>query len=208
MKFLVPVFVLLLSVGFYSCSKEKSFEIPDLVPEPVVTLEGKWNFIHVAIDMETYMTISEGGIRAESVTRYKDTSSDNSGGITIDASKITGKHVYTIDTYADTKLLLNGVETGGVPPTPLHVTVETEAFSAAYYKVNEDSLYLPQGAIFAAPSNPNNPSLPPSEPIGMKFNIKSDTLFFYANQIQDVQPVGGPSIKAKGKMVAVYKKQP
>ncbi len=208
MKVLVPVFVLLLSVGFYSCSKEKSYEIPgEPDPIPGTTLLGKWNFIHLGVEMEAYTSMSEAGNRIETVTRYTDTTTQNAGGITIEASSITGEHAYTIDTYAYSKFIINGVETDGIPPMPLKAEIKTEAFTAPYAKISDDSLYFPQGAIFAAPSDPAAPALPPSEPTGVKYLIRSDTLFMYASQVQEIQRDANTEVKAKGNIVTVYKKQ-
>ncbi len=209
MKVFASVLVLLFSVVFYSCSKEKSFEIPDLPePPPPAGLLGKWNFVHLAVKMEAYLSIEESGFRVETVTRYTDTTTDNSGSITIEEATITGQHKYTIDTYAYPKLIVNGVETDAMPPMHVEYPIQTEAFDAPYIKVTADSLYFPQGAIFAVPSDPQSPTLPPSEPIGMNFAIRSDTLFLYGKQTQQYQRDANTTVTASGDMIMVYTKQP
>ncbi len=208
MKALVPMFALVLSIGFYSCSKEKSFEIPDPTnPDPAVTLIGKWSFVELQIDMETSLLQSQGGIRAETVSRYKDTTTKNSGEINIEAGTISGNHAYTVDTYLYTKMYVNGIEVGEVPPYHLDIDVKGTASTTPYNKIGEDSLYFPQGTVFAVPIDPSSTTIPPSEPSGVKYAIRSDTLFMYASQLQDISKDADTEVKANGSIVAIYKKQ-
>lgn len=209
MKVLVPVFVLLLSVGLYSCSKERSFEIPDEPdPAPGTTLPGKWRFINLFIEVESRTYLSDNGITDEFVSRYKDTTTKNSGELNVDATTISAKHAYTVDAYAENKIVINGAELDGIPPTPIQMDVKSETSAAPYIKVAEDSLYFPQGFTFIAldPSAGNNPP-PQSDPSGMKYMIRSDTLFLYGNLMQDIRPDLSREIKVRANVTLIYKKQ-
>ncbi len=203
MKVLIPVFVLL-SVAFYSCSKEKSFEIPTPDPGPgEITLEGKWNFVEARTASETGILISENNIRMESTYWYTDTSSDNKGNLTIEATTMSGQHSYKVDTYIYNKSFANGVQVEGPPPTKLEFKFETNDFTTRYQKEGTDSLYFPDGPIFNLPDPVTGQAIAP--PGGLTYEIKSDTLFLYMNQLDQIKQENS-EINAASSLTAVYKR--
>lgn len=205
MKTLIWVLLVFVSVFFLSCSKEMSYETPLDQPPATATLEGKWQFLHLITDIEASVSLVEQGVRFESRSSYKDTSTKNSGEINIDPATVKGKYGYTIDTYIHSTIKQDGSTVADFKEK-FEFDIESTEFIAPYTKIGADSMYFPNGVLFAAP-DPSDPTAQlVNPPGGTKYTIQSDTLVLYIHN-DITQSDAGATTRMRGNVTAYYKKQ-
>lgn len=178
-----------LSVLMFSCQKELSIDTS--VPDNDTTgnnggnnsgtLAGDWKFVSNMVDVESSSTYSQGGIPIKAIARYKDTTEDNTGTLTITSSSFNVKNLgYTISTNVEFIFPLSPDDNQTLP---FDYTIPPLSSTTTYQLIGSDSLYFPSGTIFQTP-DPSGALPVSSPPSGAKFKITGSNLVITASSSQ------------------------
>lgn len=177
-----------LSVFLFSCQKELSIDnsLPDNGNNGgnnSGTLTGDWKFVSNMVNVESSTTYNDSGIPIKGIARYKDTTEDNTGTMSISSSTINVKDLgYTISTDVEFITVVPGLP-NDTQTLPFEYTIPPLTSTTSYQLIGTDSLYFPSGTIFQTP-DPTG-SLPTSSPpSGAKFKITGSNLVITASSSQ------------------------
>lgn len=185
MKSLVTLLSLFaFSFIFFSCQKELSLEPSAPGGNDNTSLTGNWKFDSLIASMEAATALTENGVPAKIVAKYKDTTENNAGTVTITSGSINASGlsydfsaVATVDTYL-----------AGIPvdseSAPFELAVPTYSANSNYKQIGTDSLYFPQGLFFVVP-DPTGIIPQSSSPAGAKYKITGNSLAIMFSLTQD-----------------------
>jgi hypothetical protein len=179
--------LLFTAIVFFSCGKEKSYEIPNNNGNTDTTannnnnnnstaaLTGDWNFINLYMDVSSTATGNFAGQNIQSVTAYKTTSINNTGALSFTTNQYSGVDMgYSISTTIHVSSM------GVTDDVPFDYDIPPYSATGKYQKIGNDSLYFPNGSMFGG-LDVNGQQITASAASGVKYAIKSDTLYVYAN---------------------------
>jgi len=169
-----------------SCQKEVSNESGPPVKDSTTTTSpgdsthsdstttevGTWKFISLHTTFNQTTTYSQGGLSVKGITTADFVTTNNSGTIKFDGSKMISTGIsLSINTTANTNLYLNGVQ-GNAIPIPIDTSFAAQNDTASYQKIGTDSLYLQSGGFFGLGAG----GLIPTSAVGCKLKFNGNTM--------------------------------
>ncbi len=188
--FFVTAGVFLLSI--YSCSKEKSFELPVTTTTDTSgngsgtgtgtsgSLVGNWKFLYLMANTVANTQYNAGGVLYLANTTSDYTTTGNTGTIAITSTTMNSSNLgYTVNATAYETTYLNGTQFGSPISLPFSSSVSGSSSSVNYQLVGTDSIYFASGGIVSSPSLTGGTQ--PSVAEGGKYHFNGDTLFLTIN---------------------------
>ncbi|MCW3117708.1 MAG: hypothetical protein JWM28_1790 [Chitinophagaceae bacterium] len=197
-KNLYPAFLFCSLLYLVSCKKESSIN-------PVNSnIQGSYTFISLTAITTSTQIVTDGTTTDKTITRSNYTTKDNTGTLTIDASKMTSTGLsYRIDTMATADYYEDNVfiETYEVP---FQFTVPTSSSTSEYKWVTSDSVYFASGTVFT------DGVTSPSGPSGARIKLEGDKLYVTGSNEQSSQDNSSGYLinsNLKADIIAIYQKQ-
>ena len=167
-------------------------------------LIGNYTFVSMTANTESTVILNDGSTIDKTVTKSNYTTINNTGTLVIDANNITSTGLsYSVDTTAMAVFYEDGELIDSLE-IPFTATVPTGSATSEYKLISSDSLYFPKGSIFV------QGNFSQSKPVGSKFRLEGNKLYFTGSQEQVVQnSQAGVSMTTtdKASIVAIYQKQ-
>ena len=133
---------------------------------------GTWKFISLHTTYTQTTQYSQSTLTVKGVTTADFVTSNNSGTIKFDGSKMISTGIsLSINTTANTVVYLNGVQSTSVP-TPIDTSFAPQTDTAGYQKIGADSLYLQSGGFFGMGAG----GLIPASAVGCKLKFNGNTM--------------------------------
>ena len=135
-------------------------------------LTGTWKFLNLHAKTLVSVEVNASGVNFKTITNSEYTSENNVGTVVISAQNIAYNNIsYAINTRAYVKLYSGGILLDTLS-TAFNMAVPAISYTAAYTRVNADSLYFSGGNAFMYNGISQTP--PPG---GMKLRREQDKLY-------------------------------
>ena len=190
MKSATTLLAVVLLLALVSCSKDGTNAGSDITG----------NYKYVSTQVKTTSTVQSisGSYIAKTVTTSEYTTQNNTGTVTIDASKfITSNIAYFINSTAKSTVYENGAVTDTFS-FPFQFTLPASSGTSTYKRVGTDSLYFTAGSVL------NGGSTTTSQPGGAKIKFENGKLLLYNSAVQSNTTTNqGETVISVGTVVAV-----
>lgn len=167
----------ILLIALVSCSKEKNGATAG------ADITGSYKFTSSQVKTTSTVQSVSGSYIQKTVTTSDYTTQNNTGTVTIDASKFISNNIsYTVHTTAKSTLY----ENGAVSDTfsfPFQFTLPSTSGTSTYKKVGADSIYFQSGSMLIGSS------ATAAQPAGAKIKFENGKLMLYVNATQSTTSV-------------------
>jgi hypothetical protein len=195
------LFMSALAVLFFASCKKDSADTGGSANQEML---GNYKFVSLTANTTSIKTINDGSSSEKSITRSTYTTTDNSGTLSFEPTKIISKDLaYTVNTTASSEIYEDGVYVDTYD-VPFLFTVTPSSATSEYKWVTKDSLYFTSGSMFYNGSTVNTGG------DGAKVRLEGDKLYFtgYKEQNGTSTEMGYQVItNDKASVIAVYQKQ-
>jgi len=191
-----------LSILFFaSCKKDSSDTAGNANPD----ILGNYKFISLTANTTSTKMVSGGGMSQKTITRSTYTTTENSGTMRIEPTKMTSKDIaYSISTTATSDIYEDGVFIDSFE-LPFDFTAPASSASSEYKWITKDSVYFTNGYAFYDGSTPVT-----TGGNGAKLRLEGDKLYLNASKEQNSTTTeqGYQVISNdKASVIAIYQKQ-
>ncbi len=166
-KIITGLCTVFVSLTFFSCQKDVS----DNPSSGQVDILGNWKFISMDVKTKSIAEANDGSESLKTVTTTDYITANNTGSITIDASKMSSSNLsYYINTTGSSYIYENGSLTDSLI-FPFQFTAPATSSIANYRLVGTDSVYFESGSMFM------NGVTQPTQSSGAKLKFEGDMLY-------------------------------
>ena len=189
-KNLLLLSVISFSLLLASCQKE----VQDTDLPPVTTssdILGNWTLVSMNVKTEAINEVTAGSDVQKTVTTSDYTTENNAGTVNITATTFNSINFsYSVNTTAKAALYENNVLIDTFL-LPVQASVPATSGSAAYTRVNADSIYFQSGSIFAAEAAQR------TLPAGASIRLDQDKMYMTQHAEQETtETVQGETVRS------------